>query len=94
MTAKYGRGNYKSPERQAELRKLWKYGITACALTKLRIEQNDRCAICGSQGDLQIDHSHADGSIRGLLCGPCNRGLGQFQDDPKRLMAAHNYLAA
>jgi hypothetical protein len=57
--------------------------------------QNNNCAICSKQitgRDIHRDHDHDTGKWRGLLCNNCNRGLGHFQDDPRLLMAAAEYL--
>lgn len=51
-----------------------------------------RCEICGARSNLCIDHCHKSGKIRGLLCHPCNKGLGFFRDDAVRLRSAHYYL--
>src|SRR3954452_15210462 len=76
----------------ARLRHLKKtFGLTPESLAALIDGQGGTCAIC--QGPPQhIDHDHATGKVRGVLCGPCNMGLGQFADDPKRLMLAATYL--
>lgn len=58
-------------------------------------EQHGVCAICASPPSgraLAVDHNHATGKIRGLLCGNCNRGIGNLQDSIGLLYAAINYL--
>ncbi len=41
---------------------------------------------------MHLDHDHEHGHIRGLLCIRCNQGLGQFREDPSRLLRAVVYL--
>lgn len=41
---------------------------------------------------LSIDHDHATGKFRGLLCHDCNIMLGNARDDPIRLRIAAEYL--
>jgi hypothetical protein len=50
------------------------------------------CVICGTDAGLCVDHSHQTGRIRGLLCGPCNKGLGFFRDNPSLLYRAADYV--
>jgi Recombination endonuclease VII len=46
----------------------------------------------GSDSAAHIDHCHATNTVRGVLCGPCNRSMGYMDDDPARLRAAASYL--
>ena len=80
-----------------------KYGITLYEVFKLWDEQGGRCKICDSKiarGDssrkdasgLRVDHDHATGRVRGLLCVRCNSGLGNFLDNGGLLLKATAYL--
>lgn len=77
---------------------LKRYGITLEQYQKLLDKQQSRCAICltddpkGRGDKLHVDHCHTTGSIRGLLCGKCNTGLGLFNDNINILRNAIKYL--
>jgi hypothetical protein len=87
---------------------LWyKYRLSLEAYRGLLRKQGGKCAICESEspadrrlGRFHVDHDHAccPGSrscgkcVRGLLCRGCNTALGNFGDDPERLIAAASYL--
>lgn len=75
--------------------RLSKYGLSQQDYKDLVEGQKGVCWICSRPpplGVLQVDHCHASGKVRGLLCGPCNRALGMFDDDLDRLKAAIRYL--
>ena len=78
--------------RNIELRKRYA-GLSLRDVAAMSEKQNHRCAICNDETGLNVDHDHDTGVIRGLLCSPCNRGLGFFRDSPDRLQAAIAYLA-
>lgn len=69
------------------------YGVTEQFVEDLRAQQEGRCAICREPTEkLHLDHDHATGKIRGLLCRFCNSLLGFARDDKKILGAAIHYL--
>lgn len=72
-----------------------KYGLSPEDYEAMRSQTAGACQICGKpQKKLLVDHDHATGRVRGLLCKTCNWGLGQFYDSPELLMKAVDYLDA
>ena len=95
------------PESQAKIRDWYyrrSYGLSAEQVAALLQEQDRKCAICGVSdpgprtrskhevGRWNVDHDHATGQVRGVLCGNCNVGLGAFKDDVDVLLNAAVYL--
>lgn len=75
--------------RRLELR----YGITHEEYEMLLQKQHGLCAICKVPTiKFHIDHDHKTNKVRGLLCGPCNMGLGLFKDNKVLLALAITYL--
>lgn len=76
---------------------LKKYGMSMADYENLLKEQDNKCAICGTDAKLltkklSADHSHKTGKVRGLLCQLCNAGLGMFMDSMDLLDSARRYL--
>lgn len=89
------------PERSAAYDLKKHYGLTAKEYEALLESHGGKCAICGQPETqairgktlrLSVDHCHAKGHVRGLLCSNCNSGLGRFKDDPAALRRAAAYL--
>lgn len=77
------------------------YGIDEDGLATMKLEQNNLCFICEWKGFrlgthnkevLAVDHCHATGKVRKLLCHNCNRALGLMKDDPNLLRKAATYI--
>jgi len=99
-SAKSGRKNKKSRKNNHLLKT---YGLSLESYQALFEKQNGVCRICkkaesildkrtGEKVMLAVDHDHATGRIRGLLCGNCNRALGLLGDSPEILRTAADYL--
>lgn len=75
-----------------------KYGVTLADYQAMLAKQGGCCAICRTTEDTQhnkvfhVDHCHATGAVRGLLCRGCNHMLGAVGDDPEALARAIAYL--
>jgi hypothetical protein len=72
------------------------YGLKPGQYEQLYGAQNGVCAICrratGKTRALSVDHDHATGFVRGLLCSPCNKILGHLRDDPNIALGIYFYL--
>ena len=74
-----------------------KHGVTAEWMRNQLVGQAGRCGVCGlvmSPGrDTHVDHDHATGRVRGLLCARCNKVLGFAGDSARVLLAAAKYVS-
>ena len=96
---------YRDNPEKAKSQRLKRYGIDLEGYNALRVKQKYCCSICGlhetkvSQGRaktsdtaLHVDHDHATGKVRGLLCTNCNIILGKCYDKIDTLKKAIQYL--
>lgn len=71
-----------------------RYGVSAVDVDHMIEQQQGLCPVC--ERDLgskpHVDHDHATGAVRQVLCFTCNGGLGLFADDPARLRSAAAYV--
>jgi hypothetical protein len=87
--------NHPDKIRLTELRKR---GMNQTLYEELLTKQDRRCAICRTtepskrRAYFDIDHDHASGALRGLLCERCNRAIGLFSDSPMLLESAARYI--
>jgi hypothetical protein len=73
------------------------YGLEKGEYAQLYTFQGGLCALCrratGASRRLSVDHDHATGAVRGLLCRPCNTLLGHARDAIAFFQRCINYLA-
>lgn len=87
--------------RDRELNNRYKrqYGITLLERDAMALAQGHKCAGCSEPFDAglrlaKLDHCHATGRVRGLLCNACNVILGMAKDRPAVLAGLIRYLGA
>ena len=78
-----------SPKR-ALYGRLRPHGLTVADYEAMLAAQGNACGICRRpfEGIPAIDHHHASGVVRGLLCSNCNVGIGHLREDPALFRAA------
>lgn len=73
----------------------FKYGMTLEEFKGMEKVHGGLCAVCRKpdrRRALHVDHDHATGIVRGLLCSDCNNGLGAFRDNSALMRAAADYI--
>jgi hypothetical protein len=78
-----------------------KYNLEPGGYEKMLEQQDNKCGICMIQFDVYkaahnrsfaVDHCHATGKTRGLLCHGCNLSLGYMQDSTTSISNSIQYL--
>jgi hypothetical protein len=65
-----------------------RYGLTPADIDAMKAAQDGACAICRLPlARFHIDHNHASGRVRGLLCHPCNVALAHVENETFRTAA-------
>lgn len=83
------------PKKNRKKKLFTRYRLTVEDYEQMAADQGGVCAICRkapTKRALAVDHDHITGKVRGLLCSPCNMGLGSFRDEPVLLATAMQYL--
>jgi Autographiviridae endonuclease VII len=76
------------------------YGITVAQYDAMLVAQGGGCAICKQppntylrrKASLAVDHDHATGEVRGLLCGRCNTALGLLGESWEVILELFGYV--
>lgn len=83
-------------ESRREQRLVKKYGISSVDYEDMAEPQHWCCKICDDPAHgralFHVDHCHATGKVRGLLCSKCNQAIGLLRDDPLLMRKAAVYV--
>jgi hypothetical protein len=96
----YAKNKTRATQKQQDWHYRSNYGISYEDFLALAEKQNNKCLICAidltftgkKQTRAVLDHDHDTGEIRGVLCSPCNTGIGLLKDSSNVLLSAYNYL--
>jgi hypothetical protein len=71
-----------------------RYGLTKADFEQMLNDQRGLCAIGGEPLPAvpDVEHDHATGAVRSLVCGRHNRMIGFARDDPRELELGIVYL--
>lgn len=85
-----------NPLYQSQQMRRVRYDVDVDEFSRLYELNDGRCHLCCDElradRSTVIDHCHATGRIRGLLCNRCNTGLGRLGDNEAGLLRALAYV--
>lgn len=90
--SEWNKNRYKGKPDVLKKYNLIRYGLSLTRFKEMEHAQGNKCLICKEVKKLFVDHCHATGKIRGLLCGKCNSGIGMLGDNLQRVESAVRYL--
>ena len=75
------------------------YGLSLEDVEDMKRAQNNKCAVCDTEFTTDkkftcacVDHDHATGKVRDILCKHCNTALGHMKDDPDKCLRLATYV--
>jgi len=71
------------------------YGISQDQFEKMLFVQKHKCTICNcnlTNQNTHIDHCHASGKVRSLLCNKCNQAIGLLDENETNIKTALEYI--
>lgn len=93
---------FADPQKHRDVLRQSIYGLAPGEYAQMSEAQGGVCFICGlpersahKSGTIRslfVDHDHATGAVRALLCMNCNAGIGQFRDNADLLLKAAMYI--
>ncbi len=91
--ARYKTRHPERMKRHWRKQQLRKHGITPEEFDEMAADQRGLCLVCEEKPErLYVDHDHATGKVRGLLCVNCNFALGHAKDSIEILHKLVRYL--
>lgn len=96
LRAGHAAWRWQNAERIRDYRLRHFYGMTTEDAQAMLAAQDGLCAVCSTpleypSKQAHIDHDHATGKVRGVVCIPCNTGIGHVER-PGWLAMALEYL--
>ncbi len=94
----------KVPYERKRAQRLKKFGLTLAQFNQMYASQEGLCGICEEpfkyyalggptkKEAVCVDHNHATGKVRGLLCSSCNLGIGHLKESKQFLLNAISYI--